>query len=143
MLFRSIDKFRQMVANFNLQLSKGQVSRLVLILDEDMEGNITLEEYYNALEAYSCAGEEHSNPDGSDYYCPFEHRSMFKLLTILKDRNISFIELFLSCDVNNDREVSIRELQTVLSGLSPEFYEKDTQAIHNFLDIDKNGQCSE
>ena len=138
-----IDKFRQMVANFNLQLSKGQVSRLVLILDEDMEGNITLEEYYNALEAYSCTGEEHSNPDGSDYYCPFEHRSMFKLLTILKDRNISFIELFLSCDVNNDREVSIRELQTVLSGLSPEFYEKDTQAIHNFLDIDKNGQCSE
>lgn len=104
-----------------------------------MEGNITLQEYYNALEAYACTGEEHSNPDGSDYYSPFEHRSMFKLLTILKDRNISFIELFLSCDVNNDKEVSIRELQTVLSGLSPEFYEKDTQAIHNFLDIDKNG----
>lgn len=110
-----------------------------MILDEDMEGNITLQEYYNALEAYACTGEEHSNPDGSDYYSPFEHRSMFKLLTILKDRNISFIELFLSCDVNNDKEVSIRELQTVLSGLSPEFYEKDTQAIHNFLDIDKNG----
>lgn len=34
-----------MLANFNLELSKGQVSRLVLILDEDMEGNVTLEEF--------------------------------------------------------------------------------------------------
>jgi len=40
-----VDRFKSMLANFNLELSKGQVSRLVLILDEDMEGNITLEEF--------------------------------------------------------------------------------------------------
>lgn len=40
-----VDRFRSMLANFNLELSKGQVSRLILILDEDMEGNITLEEF--------------------------------------------------------------------------------------------------
>ena len=65
------DKFKQMLANFNLQLSRGQISRLILILDEDMEGNITLEEFYNALEAYNCAGEKHSDPHGSDYYVSF------------------------------------------------------------------------
>jgi hypothetical protein len=27
--------------------------------------------------------------------------------------------------------------------LSAEFYQKDTQAVHGFLDIDKNNQCSE
>lgn len=115
-----------MLVNFNIQLSKGQVSRLILILDEDMEETITLEEFQNALEAYSCSGENHVNPDGSDYYVPFEHRSIFKLLTILKDRNLSHQELFRSCDVNNDDDVNIRELQSVLSGFSAEFYEKDT-----------------
>jgi hypothetical protein len=53
---------------------------LTLILDEDMEGNITCDEYYNALEAYNCSGEKHFATDGSDYYVSFEHRAMFKLL---------------------------------------------------------------
>lgn len=57
--------------------------------------------------------------------------------------NISYQELFRSCDVNNDKDVNLRELETVLSGLSAEFYQKDTQAVHAFLDIDKNNQCSE
>ena len=86
----TVDAFKKHLGNFNLQLSRGQVSRLILILDEDMEGNITLQEFYNALEAYNCAGEKHTNPDGSDYYASFEHRAMFKLLKILKERNISF-----------------------------------------------------
>jgi len=38
----TVDAFKKHLANFNLQLSKGQISRLILILDEDMEGNITL-----------------------------------------------------------------------------------------------------
>ena len=87
-----------------------------------MEGNITLAEFYNALEAYSVSGENHTDPEGSDYYATFEHRAMFKLLTILKDRSISYQELLRSCDVNDDKDVNIRELETVLTGLSAEFY---------------------
>ena len=86
----SVEKFKQMVESFNLQLSRGQIQRLVLILDEDMEGNISLEEYYNALEAYSCSGENHTALDGSDTYLNFQHQAMFKLLDILKERNISY-----------------------------------------------------
>ena len=132
-----------MLANFNLQLSRGQISRLVLILDEDMEGNITLEEYYDALEAYACAGENHTALDGSDRYVNFQHRAVFKLLEILKDRRISHRELFRSCDANDDKDVNLRELEIVLTGLSAEFYQKDTQAIHNFFDMDKNHSCTE
>ena len=69
-----------MLQNFKLELSRGQISRLALILDEDMEGNISLEEYYNALEAYGQSAEKHTATDGSGYYVPFEHRAMFKLL---------------------------------------------------------------
>jgi len=68
---------------------------------------------------------------------------MFKLMKILKERNISYQELFRSCDVNNDGDVNIRELETVLTSMSSEFYQKDTQAIHNFFDIDRNNICSE
>lgn len=106
----SVDNFKSNLSNFNLQLTRGQVSRLALILDEDMEGNITLQEYYNALEAYNCSGENHVDPDGSDYYCSFEHRAMFKLLKILRERGISYQELYRSCDVNDDKDVNVKEL---------------------------------
>jgi Ca2+-binding EF-hand superfamily protein len=119
-----------MLINFKLNLSRGQVSRLILILDEDMEGTISLEEYYNALEAYGIESEKHYPLDGTDYYVPFTHRAMFKLIMILKDRGISYQELYRSCDVNNDGDVNIRELESVLTGFSAEFYQKDTQAIH-------------
>ena len=52
-------------------------------------------------------------------------------------------ELFRSCDVNDDGQVSVKELESVLGGLSPEFRQKDLHAIYNFFDIDKNGQCTE
>jgi len=81
-----VDDFRKMLLNFKLNLSRGQTSRLVLILDEDMEGTISCEEYYNALEAYGVESERHYPLDGSDYYVPFTHRAMFKLIMILKDR---------------------------------------------------------
>ena len=63
-----------------------------------MEGNITLEEYYNALEAYSCCGETHASLDSSDVYVTFQQKAVFKLLDIIKDRNISYQELFRMCD---------------------------------------------
>ena len=71
-------------------------------------------EFYNALEAYDQVGEEHYDPDGSDYYAPFEHRAMFTLLSILKDRNISYDELFRACDVDNSGDIDIKEMENVL-----------------------------
>ena len=108
-----------------------------------MEGNITREEFYNALEAYNQSGEKHYATDGSDYYVSYEHRSMFKLLAILKDRDIGYAQLFRACDVNDDKDVDLKELESVLTGFSAEFYQKDCQAIHNFFDIDKNNVISE
>jgi hypothetical protein len=100
-----------MLLNFKLNLRRGEVQRLVLILDEDMEGTISLEEYYSALEAYGVESERHYPLDGKDYYEPFTHRSMFKLIMILKDRGITYEELYRSCDVNGDGDVNIRELE--------------------------------
>lgn len=120
-----VSKFKQMIANFKLELSRGQISRLCLILDEDCEKNITLAEFQNALEAYGQSTEKHIDPAGSDYYVPFDHRSMFKLTEILKSRNMNYEELYLMCDVNDDDDVNLRELEKVLEAISDEFYQKD------------------
>jgi hypothetical protein len=54
-----------------------------MILDEDLEGNIKLEEYTHALEAYGCSGERHKALDGSILHHTFEHKCLFKLITEL------------------------------------------------------------
>jgi hypothetical protein len=43
-----------------------------MVLDEDIEGIITLEEYNNALEAYAVSGEKHRPLDGSVLHHTFE-----------------------------------------------------------------------
>jgi Ca2+-binding EF-hand superfamily protein len=75
---------------------------LVLILDENMEGNISLDEYYS--------------------YIGFQQRAIFKLLEILDEKGISYQELFNMCDSSRDGLISVSELQQVLLGLSAEFY---------------------
>ena len=67
---------------------------------------------------------------------------MFKLLEIMKVRGIDAEELYLMCDVDDNNDVSVKELIKVLEGMSDEFYTKDCQAIHNFMDVDHNNQCS-
>ena len=68
---------------------------------------------------------------------------MFKLLKTLKDRTITYDELFRMCDTNLDGNLSLSELINCLTGLSPDFYQKDCQAINNFFDVDRSGSCSE
>jgi len=79
-----VDVFRQRLQDIGINLTKSQLSRLIMILDEDIEGTISLEEYMNALEAYGCSGERHRSLDsGSVLSQSFQHRSLFKLITEL------------------------------------------------------------
>jgi hypothetical protein len=82
------------------------------------------------------------DPEGGDYYVPFDHRAMFKLLDILQKRDMTHEELYLMCDCDNNNDVNISELEKVLESMSDEFYTKDCQAIHNFMDIDNNNACT-
>jgi len=119
------------------------LARIVLILDEDMNGTISLEEYQNALEAYGCSGETHYDPNGGSYYCNFDQRAVFKMLDILQQRKMTHRDFFNSCDTDDNFEIDVKELQTFLFSLSSEFTQKHIYAIHNFFDIDKNGVCDE
>ena len=127
----------------DLKLSKPQLSRLLLILDEDMEGNITLAEYQNALEVYGCSGETHYDPEGSSQYYIFDHRAIFKLLKILEHRSISATEFFNSCDADHSCQVQVSEFEDQLFSLSSEFTQKEIHAIYKYFDVNKDGICQE
>jgi len=78
-----------------------------MILDEDIEGTITKEEYMNALEAYGCSGEIHLPMDGSVLTQTFQHRCLVKLLTELQKKDITYSEVYNACDVNDDERVNL------------------------------------
>lgn len=113
--------FKQAVTSIGITLSRAQLSRLIMILDEDLEGHVTLSEYLNALEAYDVSGEKHKPLDGSALHHPFEHRCMFKLIEELNKKGIEFPEMFNACDVSNDGRVDIKEMSRFIEGLTPDF----------------------
>lgn len=63
----SCSQFKVEIQKLDLKLSSPQLTRLILALDEDMEGTITLQEYHNALEVYGCSGEPHHDRDGKPH----------------------------------------------------------------------------
>lgn len=132
-----------MIGNFNIKLTSGQLKRLMLILDEDMSGEISLDEYQNALQAYKVAEEKHVNTSGTDVNLSFEHRAIFKLIEILQTRDMTYEELYRACDVNNDNNVNLHELEKMLESLSLEFFAKEIQAIRNFFDINGDNIVTE
>lgn len=118
------------------------MARICLILDEDMEGNITLAEYQNALEAYGCSGETHFDPNGGENYIVFQIRAMFKLLSVMEDRKMTEKELFSAIDTDRSETIKLSELVSMLNSLSSLFSEKDLHAIYNFFDVDQDGEIS-
>eukprot|EP00347_Sterkiella_histriomuscorum_P015188 403357982 len=138
----TVNHFKQCIERYQLKFSRGQMSRLVMILDEDMEGTITREEYYNALEAYNVTGEKHKSIDGSLYHS-FEHKALFKLLEELNKKDINNQEMFNSCNIKCERFIQIKELQIFIEGLSPNFKQKETYAIINHLDIERKGTINQ
>ena len=61
----------------------------------------------------------------------------------MKERKMNHIELFRLCDQSGDGIIDTKELGAVLVSLSPQFGIKDCHSLHNFFDIDKNGDCDE
>lgn len=86
-----------------------------------MEGVINLQEYQDALEVYNCSGEDHAAVDGSEFYVSAEHRSVFKLLSILKDKGISPTDLMKTLGLDKYKKVNLSNLENVLFTMSPEF----------------------
>ena len=110
-----------------------------MLLDEDIAGIITLEEYNNALEAYGLSGEKHKPLDGSVLHHTFQQKCMFKMILALNKKDITYSEVYNACDINDDQKVSIAELRNFIEGLSSDFKVKEIHALIGYLDFENNG----
>ena len=107
-------------------------------MDEDNNGIINISEYYNALEAYNCRGEVIGPFDDDPSNLKFEHQALFRLVKILRERNLAFEELFKKADTSGDGLIDLLELKAFLDDFGG-FQEKELHSIKNYLDIDKDG----
>jgi len=133
-----VSEFKQQLQNFDIKLTPSQLTRLVNILDEDLEEIITRVEFYDAIEAYHISGEKHRSMDGSPHYS-FEIRVLFTIIEYLGEKGITPLEMFNSSDTNSDQRIEIKELVKFLEGISPDLKVKESYAFMNFMDIDRNG----
>jgi hypothetical protein len=72
-----------------------------------------------------------------------EHRSVFKLLNILREKGLSPSDLIKNCGYDRYKKVNLTNLENVLFSMSPEFLQKDSQILYNFFNIDRTGKCEE
>jgi len=70
---------------------------------------------------------------------PFEIRVLIKLSAILKERDLSAVEVFNSCDVDRSGTMKIDELAKFIEGISRDFKQKEAFALMRYLDVDNNG----
>ena len=130
----SVGAFKETLEQLGIALTRGQVSRLCIMFDEDNEGSITLEEWRSTLEAYQVASEPHNRESAHTY----EQLSLAKLVEVLRKRNIDFAEMYNACDLNDDCNVSVDEVGKFIEGLNSDLKQKEIYAVIQFLDIDKN-----
>lgn len=119
-------------------MSEKSIHRLVNVLDEDQEGNIQFEEYYYALEAYNCRGEQDNQFASDPQFVPFQLRSVYKLIKCYTERKINHDELFRMIDLNGNGQMELTEFIDVIKMFS-DFKIKEIATMHQFFDIDNNG----
>lgn len=119
------------------------MKHLLAILDEDKEGTISLSEYYDALDAYDCRGEEQSPFSSDPGFMNFEHMALFKLVSVLRKKQIENDVLFSMADSSGDGRIDVLELKMLLKSHIGEFHEKELHAIKKYFDIDNEGQIEE
>ena len=108
-------------------------------MDENSTGTITLYEDYFTLQTYNAAIETESPLDNDPDFIPFLDRAIFKLVGAMRDRDMSSEDLFNLIDVSNDKNIQLDEMIDVVK-IIKDFKKKELHALHNFMDLDKNGE---
>ncbi|CAG9315691.1 unnamed protein product [Blepharisma stoltei] len=133
----SCDEFVKFITTLKLGLSKAQVSRLMLILDEDCSGQIESKEFYNALAAYHVSAEDHRSSAKT-----YEQEILIKFARIIDQRGISPEEVFNLCDIDGTGLISTKELEKFLLGMNVGFQQKEVFALMTLLDTDRSGELN-
>lgn len=67
----SCTQFKYMIQKSGLKLPQSTLNNIITIFDEDLNGTITIKEFYNVLDSYGARGEENSPFDDDPDYISF------------------------------------------------------------------------
>jgi Ca2+-binding EF-hand superfamily protein len=133
----STEEFSHFLISLKLNLTQAQITRLMLILDEDCSGRIDSREFYDALSAYQVAKEKHRQGNRT-----FQQEVLIKFCSVMCHRGIEPEEIFNLCDTDNSGYISSKELEKFLKGLSAGFQQKEIHALMSLLDADNSGEIN-
>lgn len=105
-----------------LKLTELQLQRIMLILDEDMGGTVSLAEYQNALESLGASREKHINADPnsrSTTYIPFQLRVVKEIVDMLEEKKITPVQLFNNADKIKKGTIKIEQLKDLIAQKDP------------------------
>ena len=128
------DELLKFFGRLKLGLTQAQVSRLLLILDEDFSGKIERDEFYDALAAYDVSIEKQRKSQHT-----FEQETLMKVNQILEKRDIEPVEVFNLCDSDTSGHISLKELETFFEKLNMGIQRKEIYALMKILDADRSG----
>lgn len=135
-----VTEFKRQIKKMKLSLTKKTVNRLIAIFDEDINGTISIEEYYNTLYAYNCLGEmaQGKNNESNNNGMSYTTNCVYKLVQVLKERNIPNDKLFQLIDKDGSGTIDPFEMKLALKSFG-QFNEKELFSIRNYFNVDNNG----
>lgn len=134
-----VTEFKRQIKRLKLPLAKRTVNRLIAIFDEDINGYICIEEYYNTLYAYNCLGEVTQGFDEDINCLSYTTNCVYKLVQLLEEKKIGNDELFALIDTDGSGTIDTIEMKLALKSFDI-FTEKELFSIRNYFNVDKNGE---
>ncbi|CAG9318525.1 unnamed protein product [Blepharisma stoltei] len=131
------EEFSKFLSKLDIGLNKSQLTRFILILDEDCNGTIEANEFYEALSAFKVETEKQRKSNKT-----YEQETLMRFINAMNSKNIEPSELFNLCDTDNSGKISLEELEKLIRSMNIGFKIKDFHALVTFLDTDKSGELS-
>ena len=120
-------------------MAKRTINRLIAIFDEDINGHVSIEEYYNALYAYNCLGGVTKAFETDNNALSYTDSCVYKLVEHLREKNITNLELFNQIDDDGGGTIDTIEMKIALKSFEI-FNEKELFCIRNYFNVDPSGE---
>ncbi|CAG9317944.1 unnamed protein product [Blepharisma stoltei] len=133
----SCDDFISFLENLRLCLTKAEISRLVLIFDEECKGKLEIQDFYDILAAYKVETENHRVMSK-----PVEVDALANFMKFIENRKLSPEEIFEIIDTNKKNLILNEDLKSFLINIESNLKQREIASIVRILDPHMTGEIT-